>query len=461
MSNAVLITQAHLQQAMERSKTFTEDKVSDLSASAGGHEVGDIVYTQRTNLSDDYVLCNGEAIPASKAIQYDDMAVWSTSSFTVDPTATSNSYSKAVVAEHEGLYVAVWNGKVATASDPFGEWTITDHSELSVSNYYYWQDLKYINGWWIATNSYYVSGNTTGTVKIFYTKDPNSTWAQQTISLAIGNRSLELKKLQQLGNYAAFLAIHATAERQQALSILYADTTADTLTWSTKQIYGTANDSSYNVGAPILCQFGSTYAIFTSLRDNISGSSSYINGIFKTTSLSGTWEREDIAGSEFGITTGLWVSGRASYDNGKFFFNVPDVTNTKATANAYVIDSVQVGVSTVLNPITLPVVAYCTQFMWDDAREKYWLFTGLQSTADGTTPSICLHDGSPDLSSGWRTVYTSTSSLHLTYTIIADGIAIKSNVQYGFVTPFNTFSVVSPTISINSAYAYVRIKKEA
>lgn len=152
-------------------------KDMNVSVSSAEYKIGDTLTTARTDLGDEWLLCNGEYVERE---QYEELGKLFTASVTKNISGLLESPNK--IEYHDGIWIALGkagvsnnNATISISRDPFNEWTT---KTLAVNCVLY--DIAYHDGIWVAVGCH--SASSRYYPYIFITTDPFGDWTAQRLN---------------------------------------------------------------------------------------------------------------------------------------------------------------------------------------------------------------------------------------------------------------------------------------
>ena len=301
-------------------------------------KIGDIKITVRTDLGDNWLLCNGEAIseedyPELYAIAKgfgltpSTRGVWTgTSSYNswINSIAYGNGYYVAVGKYYDGS--SSCTARIAYTTSLSGTWTTKDlwkASSSSLSGQCEINCVGYGNGYWVVGGAYCDGSYTYG--RIAYATSPNGTWTTKDLWKGYNTAYTSLRCITYVNGYwIAGGNKYVSSSPYNYAQIAYA--TSPNGTWTTKDLW---SGSSYDTVRSIA--YGNGYYVVGGTGGDHYGRIAY------ATSLSGTWTTKDLWGStnynnnnhiySVAYGNGYWVVGGAYYDGSRCYAQIAYATS--------------------------------------------------------------------------------------------------------------------------------------
>ena len=422
----------------------------ETKVSAAGSQVGDIKITVRTDLGDDWLLCNGvkvsrevyealgEQIPVNLAAEWTAGNLWS------DSSAKTYITSIAYVG---GYWIAggtVPDGssgskaRIAYTADLAGPWTIKDiwgggYTDLRVDC------VAYANGYWVVGGQ-----NRSGSTRyatIAYTTDLTSEWTVKN-AWSGGDSDTSVKGLVYANGY--WVACGDVYSSGWKARIAYTTDLAGT--WTTNNIWVSGAINSIN---------GIVYTngYWVAYGRSLSGST-YTAKIAYTKDHAGTWTVKDLwtgnNNSVYGVAygDGCWVLGGLYYDGTTYFARIARAENLDGDWTTVDLWSG----SKADNRINS--VAYA---------DGVWVVGGLYYPSSGWYARIAYTE---DPAGDWNIVelWNGTSSTINVVTYAngvwtVGGLYFNNSVYYARVDHLDTKVIPLPEISVDGSYAYIKAKE--
>lgn len=262
-----------------------EDKINDVntSVSSAGFKIGDTLNTARTDVGDEWLLCNGELV---KRNDYPELGEHYSNAFL--EASTSGQVKMGKIKYYNGFWVGAGadntstkSSYILTADNPAKKIAVKKHADLREAT-----DLTCYNGTWV------VIGTSSSSPCIYTSTDPENTWELYTISDLTG---VALKSIICLNGV---WVIAATINNYP-----YIFTTTDLFgEW---KVYQVSTDTKITLSG--ITYYNNTWIIFGNLS---TGKYPYI---FTATELDGSWSGFQLAETTTTLTgliyyNNIWIS---------------------------------------------------------------------------------------------------------------------------------------------------------
>lgn len=378
-------------------------------------KVGDTLQTLRTDLGENWLLCNGDPIKNS---EYPELSPLLT--LTGDVAVSGIDLIEDIIYIN-GAFVGVgrvsgYNPTVCTAPDPTGPWTAMRIADSTGSTSYRIYGIAYDAGTWVAVG--YISPPTTGDHPyIFTATDLNGPWTG--------------KQINSVNARLAAIAAHAgtwVAVGQNSSYDCFFVTTDPTGNWT----YKTLGSSSKAAVRDIIC-VGNTWVI----AGNTSGENK--PALFTATDPTGTWTTHQLnTAANAAIYAcaehdGTWVAvGMTASDGYPYIFTATSLDGPWTGKQLSGTDRVQ-----------LESVTYC---------DGAWFAVG---NGTSSTSGVFIYTAT-DPTGAWTEVPIGPTKTSAIYSIAAASDAWAAAGNGGVIT--NDASCL-PTISVDGVYTYIKAKE--
>lgn len=240
-------------------KTYVDTAVAE---AGGGFEVGDILISTRTDLGDEWLLCNGANIDRADYPEYSEKfsiaAALSGDTWTYDDVATGIDYIDSETGKVKYLngYYILCVGQTDTyrpdaviyySTNPNGPWTEVMIKEHNGNYTYFCKDIAYGGGRYVAAvrRKYNTDDDSSTDAYIYYATSLDGPWTEKAV-YDVSGVSADVTSIEYLSNYFVVTgtSYETGAETPCTAWLSYASTPSGT--WGRRVIWKSNRDCSIN-----------------------------------------------------------------------------------------------------------------------------------------------------------------------------------------------------------------------
>lgn len=224
-------------------------------------KVGDTLTTVRSDLGDNWALCNGATLsrddnpeiasvsPVTPAYEWteEDGSVNIAFQSSYSPKIVyGNGYFVKLIYGHQSGNFSTKYAYIAYSTKIDGPWTAVKLMELTAgSDGISLNDLIYANGYFVAVGGSYVNSSEINSALLWYATTPSS-WTRRTMWTASNGRAAKINCVKYLNDRFFIGGVIKTGTNECSLRIAYANT--PNTTWVTKDVYNSSSDSASGEG---------------------------------------------------------------------------------------------------------------------------------------------------------------------------------------------------------------------